>query len=176
MTKLHAEESAKPEVGSIYTVSEILSLKEKLRALEEQLSESGIQLQLANACVESSNQQRSVLQSELTQMEDVIENLKTDVLRMKNRTECAEAKYAELRITNIELNEELVFVQNRETENTNSLERWCKELDVQSDNARASVEALEELQIELYSAITDMQNMLDHLKAKVSKAESKTEY
>ncbi|CAL9779280.1 unnamed protein product, partial [Musa acuminata subsp. burmannicoides] len=197
LMKIHAEEAAKErlthaeldlisskergasglkaEDESLLASSEILSLKDKVRTLEEKLRESDAQLRLANASVGTSQQQQSALQSALSQVEKVIEGLKANVLRTESRAEIAEAKYAELSKTNVELNEELFFLQNSESEKTNLLERRCQELHTQLEHAKASVEALEEQQNGLYAAISDMQNMIEKLKTKVSKAESRAE-
>ncbi|CAL9064296.1 unnamed protein product [Musa banksii] len=197
LMKIHAEEAAKErlthaeldlisskergasglkaEDESLLASSEILSLKDKVRTLEEKLRESDAQLQLAKASVGTSQQQQSALQSALSQVEKVIEGLKANVLRTESRAEIAEAKYAELSKTNVELNEELFFLRNSGSEKTNLLERRCQELHTQLEHAKASVEALEEQQNGLYAAISDMQNMIENLKTKVSKAESRAE-
>ncbi|XP_065047152.1 WPP domain-interacting tail-anchored protein 1-like isoform X1 [Musa acuminata AAA Group] len=159
----------------ILTSAEILSLREKVMALEEQLRESNVQLQLAKTSAETSQQQQSALQSDLYQMENVMEGLKANVLRAESKAESAEAKYTELRKSNIALNEEIVFLRNSESEKRSLLERRYKESNTQLEHAKASVEALEEQQNVLYAAITDMQSMIEDLKAKVSKAESRAE-
>ncbi|RWW29199.1 hypothetical protein GW17_00006290 [Ensete ventricosum] len=175
LSKDRGASASKAEDESVLSSSEILSLKDKVRTLEEKLRESDAQLQLAKASVGTSQQQQSVLQSALSQVENVIEGLKANVLRTESRAEIAEAKYAELSKTNVELNEELFFLRNSESEKTNLLERRCQELDTQLEHAKASVEALEEQQNGLYAAISDMQNMIENLKTKVSKAESRAE-
>ncbi|RWW74090.1 hypothetical protein BHE74_00017983 [Ensete ventricosum] len=175
LSKDRGASASKAEDESVLSSSEILSLKDKVRTLEEKLRESDAQLQLAKASIGTSQQQQSVLQSALSQVENVIEGLKANVLRTESRAEIAEAKYAELSKTNVELNEELFFLRNSESEKTNLLERRCQELDTQLEHAKASVEALEEQQNGLYAAISDMQNMIENLKTKVSKAESRAE-
>ncbi|RWW84100.1 hypothetical protein BHE74_00007295 [Ensete ventricosum] len=163
------------EEKGILASAEILSLREKVMALEEQLRESNIQLQLAKTSAETSQEQQNALQSDLYQMENVMEGLEANVLRAESKAESAEAKYAELSKSNIALNEEIVFLRNSESEKRSLLERRYKDSNTQLEHAKASVEALEEQQNVLYAAITDMQNMIEDLKAKVSKAESRAE-
>ncbi|WOK95220.1 hypothetical protein Cni_G03927 [Canna indica] len=161
--------------GSALDCTEMFSLREKVRRLEEQLRESDVQLQQAKASAESGQQKQSTLQSDLSHMENLIEGLKANVMISESRAENVESKYTGLKKSNAELNEQLLFLQNSEVERTNLLERRCKESDTQLEHARASVEALEEQKNGLYAAITDMQNMIEDLKAKVSKAESRAE-
>ncbi|URE14408.1 WPP domain-interacting tail-anchored protein [Musa troglodytarum] len=163
------------EEKGILVSAEILSLREKVMALEERLRESNVQLQTAQTSAETSQQQQSALQSDLFQMENVMEGLKANVLRAESKAESAEAKYTELSKSNIALNEENVFLRNNESEKRSLLERRHKESNTQLEHAKASVEALEEQQNVLYAAITDMQSMIEDLKAKVSKAESRAE-
>ncbi|RZR72350.1 hypothetical protein BHM03_00012847, partial [Ensete ventricosum] len=163
------------EEKGILASAEILSLREKVMALEEQLRESNIQLQLAKTSAETNQEQQNALQSDLYQMENVMEGLEANVLRAESKAESAEAKYAELSKSNIALNEEIVFLRNSESEKRSLLERRYKDSNTQLEHAKASVEALEEQQNVLYAAITDMQNMIEDLKAKVSKAESRAE-
>ncbi|WOK94411.1 WPP domain-interacting tail-anchored protein 1 [Canna indica] len=198
-TKMHDEESAKERLkttctepdasrekglktsaieaddGSARECTEMFSLREKVRRLEEQLRESDVLLQQAKASAESGHQKQSTLQSDLSHMENLIEGLKANVMRSESKAENVEAKYTELKKSNAELSEQLIFLQNSELERTKLLERRCKESDTQLEHARASVEALEEQKNGLYAAITDMQNMIEDLKSKVSKAESRSE-
>ncbi|KAG6486856.1 hypothetical protein ZIOFF_055437 [Zingiber officinale] len=167
---VHAEESMKASTG---TIPEIISLKEKVKTLEEQLRQSHAQMQLAAASVESSHKQQCFLQSELGQKENVINGLRADVLRTENRAESAEGKYVELQGINIKLNEEPVLLQKINSERTN-LSR-STESDMQLEHARASVEALKEKQSGLYDTIDDMGIVIEELKIKVSKAESRAE-
>ncbi|XP_074570668.1 WPP domain-interacting tail-anchored protein 1-like [Curcuma longa] len=180
---VHAEESTKEKElkartmeaddGSTGTIPEIISLKEKVKTLEEQLRQSHAQMQLAEASVESSHKQQSFWQSELGQKENVIKGLRADVLRSENRAESAEGKYVELQGINIKLNEEPILLQKSNSERTN-LSR-SSESDMQLEHARASVEALKEKQSGLYDTIDDMGIVIEELKIKVSKAESRAE-
>ncbi|XP_010942237.1 WPP domain-interacting tail-anchored protein 1 isoform X2 [Elaeis guineensis] len=155
--------------------SEVLTLREKVRALEEQLSESGIQLQMAKASVEASQEQQTLLHSELTQLENVIEGLKENVRKTESRAESAEARCTQLTKTNVELNEKLGFLTNSGSEKAIFLEKNLKESNRQLEHAKASVEAIEQQQNMLYTALSDMEHILEELKGKVAKAESRAE-
>ncbi|XP_008782515.2 WPP domain-interacting tail-anchored protein 1 isoform X2 [Phoenix dactylifera] len=157
------------------TGSEVLTLREKVRALEEQLGESDIHLLVAKASLGDSQEQQSLLRSELCQLENVIEGLKENVLKTESRAEGAEARCAELTKANMELNEELGLLRNSGSEKAIFLERKLKESDTQLEHAKASVEAIEEQQIMLYAALSDMENIIEDLKRKVAKAETRAE-
>lgn len=163
------------EDDSSSAISETLSLKNKIRALEEQLRESDMQLQTAKASAEASCEQQNILRVELSNMENVLKGLKEDVGKLESRAKVAEEKCAQLTITNFELNEQLDLLRNSGTEKANVLERKLKESDMQLEHAKASVEAIEEQQNMLYSALGDMENLIEDLKGKVLKAESRAE-
>ncbi|KAJ6802291.1 WPP domain-interacting tail-anchored protein 1-like [Iris pallida] len=156
--------------------SEILSLKDKVSTLEHQLRESGALLQLREVSAKASEEQQSTSQTEHSEMENAICRLKEDILRLESRVECAETKCTLLTKTNLELNEQLGLLENNgTTKKANFLERKLKESDSQLEHARASVEAIEEQQGMLYSALNDMEQLIEDLKGKVSKAESRAE-
>ena len=156
-------------------ISEVLSLRDKLRALEKQLRESDSQLQIAKASAEANQEQQNRLLMELREMENVAKGLREDVLRLESRAESAEEECAQLTKSNVELNRQLGFLSTTGTEKENILERELKESDMQLEHAKASVEALEENVNMLYSALSDMENLIEDLKGKVSKAESRAE-
>ncbi|KAG1326666.1 WPP domain-interacting tail-anchored protein 1 [Cocos nucifera] len=155
--------------------SEVLTLREKVRALEEQLSESDIQLQMAKASVEASQEQQTLLHSELSQLENVIEGLRENVRTTESRAESAEARCTQLTKTNMELNEKLGFLRNSGSEKAIFLEKKLKESNRQLEHAKASVEAIEQQQNMLYTALSDMEHIVEELKGKVAKAESRAE-
>ncbi|KAJ6839080.1 WPP domain-interacting tail-anchored protein 1-like [Iris pallida] len=156
--------------------SEILSLKEKVCTLEQQLRESDAQLQLREVSAKANEGQHSTSQTERSEMENVICNLKEEVLRLESRVESAETKCTLLTKTNLDLNEQLGLLENNgTTKKANFLEWKLKESDTQLEHARASVEAIEEQQGMLYSALNDMEHLIADLKGKVSKAESRAE-
>ncbi|KAJ4710672.1 WPP domain-interacting tail-anchored protein [Melia azedarach] len=151
--------------------SEVLTLKEKVKSLEEKLKESEIQLQNANVSYEASQEQ-------LNEMENFIETLKESIYEAESRAESAEAKVTQLTDTNLELSEELNFLKGNNDSNTKKiglLENQVRELEIQLQHAKVSSEASQEQQNMLYSAIWDMETLIEDLKSKVSKAETKTE-
>ncbi|CAK9157252.1 unnamed protein product [Ilex paraguariensis] len=151
--------------------SEVSALKEKVTLLEAQLRESESQLKKANGVIE-------VTQDQLREMDSVIESLKENIYATESRAESAEAKIVQLTETNLELTEELGFLKGNNdssTEKVSLLEKQLRELEPQLQHARASSEASQEQQNLLYSAIWDMETLIDELKQKVSKAESKCE-
>ena len=189
--KLSAEESAVQKLKTNYAdlkanlqeaedegnpiISEVLSLRNKVRTLEEQLRESDTQLQMAKAVAAAGEEEQNRLLVELRQMENVTEGLKGDVLRLESRAESAEAKCAQLTQTNFEFNVQLGFLSTNGTEKANILELKLMESETQLEHAKASVEAIEENQNMLYTALSDMENLIEDLKRKVSKAESRAE-
>ncbi|XP_010273216.1 PREDICTED: WPP domain-interacting tail-anchored protein 1-like isoform X2 [Nelumbo nucifera] len=153
--------------------SEAFTLREKASVLEEQLKESEIQLHIAKAEIEASQEQHDALCSELSEMDNTIEDLKKNLSKAVNRAESAEAKCKLLTETNLELNEELGFLKSggNNMEKKNLIERQLREYEVELQNAKASAEASQKQQNMLYS----MENLIKDLKSKVSKAESQTE-
>nr|XP_023928491.1 WPP domain-interacting tail-anchored protein 2 isoform X1 [Quercus suber]XP_023928499.1 WPP domain-interacting tail-anchored protein 2 isoform X1 [Quercus suber]XP_023928508.1 WPP domain-interacting tail-anchored protein 2 isoform X1 [Quercus suber] len=151
--------------------AEVFTLREKVDFLGEKLKESQFQLNNANACNEASQEQ-------LSEMENIIESLKESIYNAESRAESAEAKANQLTETNMELTEELNFHKGS-TSNTEKkiglLEKQSRELEIQLQHAKASSEASQEQQNMLYSAIWDMETLIEDLKSKVSKAESKIE-
>ncbi|KDO70227.1 hypothetical protein CISIN_1g005569mg [Citrus sinensis] len=151
--------------------SEVLTMKEKVKSLEEQLKESEIRLQNANACFQTSQEQ-------LNEMDNFIESLKESLYGAESRAESAEEKVTQLTDTNLELSEEINFLKGNNDSNTKKvgiLENQLRDLEIQLQQAKVSSEASQEQQSMLYSAIWDMETLIEDLKSKVSKAESKTE-
>lgn len=151
--------------------SEITTLREKVNLLEEQLRESMFQLQKANESNEA-------CQEQLREMDYTIDSLKENIYAADNRADTAEAKTAQLTETNLELTEELGLLKGSNDSNTKKvslLEKQSRELELQLQHAKASSEASQEQQNMLYSAIWDMETLIDELKQKVSRFENKTE-
>nr|XP_043627008.1 WPP domain-interacting tail-anchored protein 2-like isoform X2 [Erigeron canadensis] len=150
---------------------EVSSLREKVKVLEEKVNESESNLRKANASNDS-------IEERVMEMESMIESLKEDVYSAENRAETAEGKVAELTDSNIELSEELGFLKgSHETSSKKMslLEKQSRELELQLQNAKVSSEAGQEQQNMLYSAIWDMETLIDELKQKVSTAEGRAE-
>lgn len=150
---------------------EVSTLREKVKTLEEKVNESESNLKKANESYD-------LLQNRVREMENMIESLKEDVYTAENRAETAEVKVAELTDSNLELNEELVFLKGNHESSSKKmslLEKQSRELEIQVQHAKASSEAGQEQQNMLYSAIWDMETLIDELKQKVSVAEMKAE-
>lgn len=151
--------------------SEVATLKANVSLLGEQLRESMSKLEEANTSNETS-------QEHLVEMESIIESLKETIDVAESRAENAEAKVNQLTETNLELTEEVSFLKGSNdgnAEKLSGLEKQLRDLELQLQHAKASSEASQEQQNMLYSAIWDMETLIDELKQKVSKAEGKTE-
>jgi chromosome segregation ATPase len=151
--------------------SQVPILMEKVKSLEEQLKKSELRLQNANALNAES-------QEHLSEMENLVESLKESVYEAETRAENAETKVTQLTDTNVELVEEINFLKGSRDSSTKKvtvLEKQLRESEIQLQHAKASSEASQEQQNMLYTAIWDMETLIDDLKSKVSKAESKTD-
>uniref|UniRef100_A0A1D1YXS7 WPP domain-interacting tail-anchored protein 1 n=1 Tax=Anthurium amnicola TaxID=1678845 RepID=A0A1D1YXS7_9ARAE len=157
------------------TNSEAVYLWEKMNLLEEKLRESDIQLQQGQVAIETSQDQNSILHSELTKMENVVENLQEKLVIVESKAEIAEAMCAFFTETNLEFNEELSFIKANGTIKENLLESKLKESNAQLEDAKTSVEAIERQQGFLYAALSDMENLIKDLMVEFSKAESRAE-
>lgn len=109
----------------------------------------------------------------MKELEEQLLQAKVENDKLNIELKDAKDKYEALTQTNAELNEQLSLLSNNETEKANSLERRLKESDIQLEHAKASVEAIEEQQNMLYSAFGDMENLIEDLKAKVAKNETR---
>lgn len=148
---------------------EVTTLRENVKSLEEKLNESESNLKKANATNES-------IQERVREMESMIESLKENVYTAETRAETAEGKVAQLTDSNIELTDELGFLKGSHENSSKKmsvLEKQSRELELQLQYAKASSEAGQEQQNMLYSAIWDMETLIDELKQKVSTAEIK---
>ena len=151
--------------------AEVFTLREKVDYLEEKVKKIQFQLNNANAWNEAS-------QERLNEMENVIESLKESIYKAESRAESAEAKATQLTETNLELTEELNFHKGSASNTEKKiglLEKQSRKLEIHLQNAKASSEASQEQLNMLYSAIWDMETLIEDLKSKVSKAESKIE-
>lgn len=86
---------------------------EKVDLLEQQLRESDMQLQHARASAEASEEKQRMLSSEIGDMDNLIKDLKSKVLKAESRADSAEDKCIILSESNAELNEELSFLRGR---------------------------------------------------------------
>ncbi|KAL8161425.1 hypothetical protein V2J09_012914 [Rumex salicifolius] len=159
----------KEETTDTY-LSQVNSLKENVKLLEEKLENSESMLRKAIASKEDSDQT-------IFEMENFILSMRENSFAVESRAEEAEAKVAELTETNIELNEELAFLKGSDsnTEKISLLEIQVRDLEKKLQHAKASSEASLKKQNLLYAAIWDMETLIADLNSKASKAEVKSE-
>ncbi|XP_077237675.1 WPP domain-interacting tail-anchored protein 1-like isoform X2 [Tasmannia lanceolata] len=125
--------------------------------------------------VNSLEEQQNMLYSEINDLENAVEDLRSKLMKAESRAESAEGKCKLLAETNLEINEELGFFKSNTVEKLNFLEKELRQSDTKLQHAKASMEASKEQQSMLYSAISDMENLIEDLKANVLKAESRAE-
>ncbi|RDX91762.1 WPP domain-interacting tail-anchored protein 1, partial [Mucuna pruriens] len=101
--------------------------------LERQLEESNIRLQNTVASAKASQEKQSMLYSTITDMENVIKDLKSKVLKAESRADSAEDNCIILSESNAELNEELGFLRSRLESLEGSLHR---EEEVKTETAK----------------------------------------
>ncbi|KAL5221512.1 hypothetical protein ABZP36_026225 [Zizania latifolia] len=111
--------------ANIQLNEELRSLKsqgsDRAGLLEKKLKESDTQLEHAKASVEAIVEQQSMLKSSMSDMEQMIEDLKEKYLKAETRAENAESKCTLLTDTNLELSEELSFLRGQVESLENSL-------------------------------------------------------
>ncbi|KAJ7943274.1 WPP domain-interacting tail-anchored protein [Quillaja saponaria] len=174
--QLKAKDSALQNLESnstelIKNNAEVFTLREKVKLLEEQQKELKFQLHIVNT-------ENDASQDNTVEMDNVVGSLKEIIYIAESRVESAEAKVTQLTETNLELTEEMSFLKSSAAnteEKVGTLEKQLRELEIQLQHAKASSEASQEQQNMLYSAIWDMETLIEDLKSKVSKAESKTD-
>ncbi|KAK2429904.1 hypothetical protein P8452_43420 [Trifolium repens] len=165
---LEKHERCNVNVNNIEENSELLALREKMKFLEQERKDFEVQ-------INSLTEENEACQEHLIEVENFVESLKENIDIAENRAESAEAKVTQLTETNIELTEELNFLKGNAStveKKVGSLEKQLREFDIQLQNAKASSEASQEQQNMLYSAIWDMEILIEELKSKVSIAES----
>lgn len=105
------------------------------------------------------------------------EKLRCEIKDLKEISFEAEGECKLLRDNNIKLNEELAILRARgdESEKVDLLEKQLKEYEFKMQHALAYADASEEKQGLLYGTISDMENIIEDLKSRVSRAEIQTE-
>ncbi|KAF8010068.1 hypothetical protein BT93_J0899 [Corymbia citriodora subsp. variegata] len=153
--------------------SENSILQDKVTSLERQVKE----FETAKGSEDGSQEETNVAVHRMSEMESLIEDLKKKLSEAESTVENAETNYKSLEVTNKKLNQELVFLKSSclTVEKGEALERQLKESDILLQRAVASADASEEKQAMLYSAIKDMENIIEDLKLKVAKAESRAD-
>lgn len=148
------------EHNLILLSTENSTLSEKVSSLEEQLNEIGIQTNASSAA----------------QVSDL--ELKEKLAKTEARAEEAETKCKTLEESKKELEDELETFRAKgfTLEKLASLEKHLRDSDLQLEHAVAAVEASKEKQSLLYSTVSDMEDVIEDLKSKVSKAEKRADY
>ncbi|GAU21684.1 hypothetical protein TSUD_242560 [Trifolium subterraneum] len=165
---LEKHERCNVNVNNIEENSELLALREKMKFLEQERKDFEVQ-------INSLTEENEACHEQLIEIENFAESLKESIDMAENRAESAEAKVTQLTETNIELTEELNFLKGSAStveKKVGSLEKQLREFDIQLQNAKASSEASQEQQNMLYSAIWDMEILIEDLKSKATTAES----
>lgn len=157
--------------------TEAFTLREKVSSLEKQLKESEFRLLNAKVSADGSQEQHLVVSSEISEMDNFILDPKEKIYEAESTAESAKAKCKLLVETNMDLNEELGLLKDSggTSDKVNLLERKLREKDLLLQHAMASAEAGQEKQSMLYSTIVDMKNLIEDLKLKFSKAESRAD-
>jgi hypothetical protein len=147
---------------------------DKVCSLEKQLQETESQLANVKTSAGEYQQQYNLTCSQITEMDNLISELKENVTNAENRANAAEAQCKILTETNEELNKELALLKDGgiTSESIELLKRQLKECDLQLQDAVATAEASQEKQKMLYDTIEDMEHVIKDLKSKVLKAES----
>ncbi|XP_057542673.1 WPP domain-interacting tail-anchored protein 2-like isoform X2 [Amaranthus tricolor] len=168
---VHREEELKSKLqNSLERLKERESAEVKLKEVEEKLKASESKLQEVKASYE-------VIQEQLSMVEDTNESLREHLFMVETRADEAEEKLVTLTEENAELREELGFLKGGDSngEKIGLLEKQVRDLDVKLQTSKCFADASLEQQSMLYTAIWDMETLIEELKSKVSKAESKVE-
>ncbi|KAF8115871.1 hypothetical protein N665_0025s0314 [Sinapis alba] len=138
------------------------TLSEKVSSLEEQLNEDG----------------DSTSAAQITDLERINEDLKDKLAKTEARADEAESKCQKLEESQKEVQDELGSFRAKgyTPEKFESLEKHLRDSDHQLELAVAAVEASKEKQSLLYSTVSDMEDVIEDLKSKVSKAENRADY
>ncbi|CAN1244396.1 WPP domain-interacting tail-anchored protein 1 [Linum perenne] len=167
--QLEAKETALQKFNS--SSSKVFTLSEKVCLLEKQLKESEFQLLNSKDSEEGFQEDHNVLHSEINRLENENEELEEKLSQAERKVENADKRCKLLTETNMELSEEIDILKHK-SEKVDVLEKQLKDSDIRIQHAVASAEASHEKQSMLYSTIRDMENLIEDLKSKVSKAES----
>lgn len=153
---------------SLEQLKEREKLEHELKELRKKLQDSESKVQELNASYEASLEQ-------LSEMEIATESLREHALIAETRAHDAEEKLATVTEENIELREEVGFLKVGDEEKISLLEKQVRDLEVKLKTSKSSAEASQEQQNMLYTAIWDMETLIEELKSKVSKSESRAE-
>ncbi|KAK8451786.1 hypothetical protein SEVIR_5G004832v4 [Setaria viridis] len=154
---------------------EFLTLRNKVRQLEEWLRDSGSHPQWSLLSRGATEEEQSTAQSEISTFGNIISDLKLAISNAESRTQKAETRCTQLNQTNVQLTGELNSLKVQGSDRAGLLETKLKESDTQLEHARASVDAIVEQQGMLRSSMSDMEQMIEDLKEKYLKAETRAE-
>jgi chromosome segregation ATPase len=154
---------------------EFLTLWNKVQQLEELLRDSGSQPQQSSLSRGATEEEQDTAQSEISAFGNIINDLKLAISNAESRTQNAETRCTQLTQTNVQLNEELNSLKSQGSDRAGLLETKLKESDTQLEHARASVDAIVEQQGMLRLSMSDMEHVIEDLKEKYSKAETRAE-
>ncbi|CAL4952605.1 unnamed protein product [Urochloa decumbens] len=167
--------SQDPAQVQVLSPPEFLTLRNKVQQLEEWLKDSGSHLQSSLLSRGATEQEQNTTQSDMFTFENIISDIKVSIYNAESRTQKAEARCAQLTQTNVQLNGELNSLKSQGSDRAGLLETKLKESDTQLEHARASVDAIVEQQGMLRSSMSDMEHMIEDLKEKYLKAETRAE-
>jgi len=154
---------------------EFLTLRNKVQQLEEWLRDSGSHPQWSLLSRGETEEVQNTMQIEIDPFGNIISDLKIAITNAESRTQNAEARCTQLTQTNVQLSGQLDSLKSQGSDRAGLLETKLKESDTQLEHARASVDAIVEQQGMLRSSMSDMEHMIEDLKEKYLKAETRAE-
>lgn len=165
------------ESNLILADTEAFTLSEILISLAVQLKESGLKMITELGQNDERQNQHNALCSEISKLQNAVEDLKEKLSIAEKRAGISEARCKFADETNMRLNEELGLLKGSgvTAEKVKTLEKQLKEYDTQLQHAIASAEASQEKQYMYQSTIDDMEVLIEDLKLKVAKNESRAE-
>lgn len=154
---------------------EFQTLWNKVQQLEELLRDSGSQLQQSSLSRGADEEEQDTAQSGISAFGNVIADFKLAISNAESRAQNAETRCTQLTRTNVQLNGELNTLKSQGSDRAGLLETKLKESDTQLEHARASVDAIVEQQGMLRSSMSDMELVIEDMKEKYLKAETRAE-
>jgi predicted nucleic acid-binding Zn-ribbon protein len=151
------------------SLPELSNLQDKIQQLEECLRGSASQPQWSSLPRGANQEDQDMTRSEITTVRDIINEIKFAISKAESRAQNAEARCTQLTQTNDQLYAEL------NSDRAGILEKRLKESGTQLEHAKASVDAVVEQQGMLKASMSDMEQMIEDLKEKFCKAETRAE-
>ncbi|XP_068663387.1 WPP domain-interacting tail-anchored protein 1-like [Aristolochia californica] len=152
-------------------------MRSKVRFPEKQLIQADILLEKASCSDCMNSELFNISTCKIAGLESDIENLKEKLSQVESKCKNAEAENKLLASTNFELNQQVALLRNGNNNrgNIGLLEKQLKKSDTQLQHAKALFEANQEKQGMFYSALGDMGNVIEDLKAKLMEAEKRAD-